>query len=396
MTFVRTIGLLLLTLMTGQLDAQPRSPLPQSYVSDESGLLAADTVRELNRLAATLDDKQRGEIAFLIVRSTGGVDPRRFGAQAFNAWRVGDRQLNNGTLFLLALDDRATEIILGSGIDDGDYTRMANNVMHGEILPRFRQGDFDQGLVAGATAWLQRAYQADLSRPAEAATEPEGDTELDRSAAASAETTATTETVPLSQPTRQPRPTTTPEPQSNIPATVIGVGIIGSVIAAVGWLLYKFLSLLWWFIGSRLVPRTCSRCSGHMTLLSEAQDDAHLTPQQITEEILRSVDHRVFHCPGCGHVEKLVRAAWFSRFMPCATCGSKAVSSTSRTVSSATRYSTGLLEITSTCQHCGAASTSQSVIPRITSSSSSTSWSSSSSRSFGGGSSRGGGASGRF
>lgn len=385
MIIARRLGFIALVLFASVAFAQPRSPLPQSYVSDEYGLLADDTKRELDRLAATLDDKRLGEIGFLIVRTTGGVDPRSYGTQAFNAWGVGDRQLNNGTLFLLALDDRATEIILGSGIDNASYTRMAEDVMRNEILPRFRQGSFDQGLVAGATAWLAKAYRVDLGRLAEMPTEAQG-----VASSAVRDTVARLASPPPpARPASSPTATTKPDPDDRT-ALLVGLTLIGTLAAGALWLLWKVFSALWWLVGSRFFPRKCARCSTPMILLSETEDDRHLTPQQITEERVRSVDHRVFHCPGCGHVDKLVRAAWFSRFQPCASCGSKAVSSVSRTITSATRFSTGLAEITSTCQHCHATSTARHVIARVTSSSSS------SGRSFGGGSSRGGGASGRF
>ena len=53
-------------------------PLPASHVADPRGLLAADTRAELDRLASTLDRAGQGELGFVVISTTGGVDPRRF------------------------------------------------------------------------------------------------------------------------------------------------------------------------------------------------------------------------------------------------------------------------------------------------------------------------------
>jgi uncharacterized protein len=382
----RGMALLAWLLISPWAIALPVSPLPQSYVSDEAGLLAADTRAELDRLASALDQAGRGEVAFLIVRSTGGQDPRRYGTAVFNQWGVGDATRNDGTLFLLAMDDRAAEIVLGLGIDNADFVALANNIMQGEMVPRFRQGSYDQGLVAGANAWLRDAYRLDLTRPSEA---PVGEP-----AAAAADAAASQLGGGGAAPTTAPSSgRATPSDSLNdgdTGALVVGLSILAGLVTGIGFVLYKVFSALWWLIGSRFFPRKCGRCGSTMVLLDEAQDDHHLTPQQLTEERLRSIDHRVFHCPDCGHADKLTRVAWFSRYSPCAACGAKAVRSVSRTITSATTSSTGLAEVTSTCEHCRDVRVTTSVIPRISRSSSRRS------SSFGGGSSRGGGASGRW
>lgn len=377
MALARLLLLLLAGLWTITAAALPPSPLPQSYVSDTEGLLAADTRRELDRLARLLHDSGRGEIGFLVVRSTGGVDPRRYGTEVFNAWGIGHRDRNDGTLILLAREDRAAEIILGGGIDDARHTRIAEAVMQREMVPRFRNGDYDQGLVAGTGAWLREAHGLDLSRPSEApldAGAPVAASPLVGDGAAEAG---------VQQPSRR-------SASGDSSSIAIGLGVLLAVLSGFCWILYKLLSGLWWLLGSRLFPRRCRRCQRTMEQLGEAEDDSHLTPAQLSEERVRSVDYRVFRCPGCGSVDILQRQAWFSRYSPCPACSARTVSSTSDVISAATIHSAGLARVTSTCQHCHDTRVSTRVIPQQTPSSSG------SGRGFGGGSSRGGGASGRW
>ncbi len=388
-------------------------PLPQSYVSDRHNLLAADTRAELDRLAAALDRSDHGQLGVAVIRTTGGVDHRRFATDLFNRWGVGDRRRNDGLLILLAMDDRAAEIILGDGIDNPANRAHAERVMQQQMVPRFREGNYDQAMVSGVTGMLTAAYALDLSRPAElpAATDlpatfagfAEAPMPADRTAAeaagdpaAIAQSTFETDRMPAAAPQPARAPVAADEPraaQEFNGEAAVGLGILGTLAAAVMWLLNKFVRMLWWFTG--FGRRKCSRCNLQMTQLDENTDDLHLSSGEQAEEKLRSVDHRVFLCPACGQVDKVSRRAWFTRYSDCTACKSRALSSMSKTLSAATRYSTGLAEVTSTCQHCGDVKVERRVLPVLPPPSSSSS-SSGSSRSFGGGRSSGGGASGRW
>jgi len=396
------------------------SPLPGSHVADPTGLLAADTRAELDRLAATLDGGGRGQLGFAVVASTEGVDPRRFATQVFNRWGIGDAKRKDGTLILLAKQDRAAEIVLGDGIDTPANRTHAERVMQEAMVPRFRDGNYDQALVAGATQLLQRIYAVDLSRPTEqpqdavlpepqAAQNPAFATNLSDASspssnaapaadfATSVDDVPTTDSAPPAPHVKRPVVIYT-EPTEPTPPGIMALGfsVLAGGAAALLWLIQRILRMLWWFTGSRWLVRKCKNCSTKMQMLSEVADDAHLADGQRTEERLGSVDHRVYLCPRCNHVDHIARRAWFTRYADCSACYSRALSSVSKTLSSATRYSTGLAEVTDTCQHCGKVKVERRVLPVLPPPSSSSSSSSSSGRSFGGGSSSGGGASGRW
>jgi uncharacterized protein len=406
--------ILLLALATGiraeRADQLP-VPLPDSHVSDLRGLLKADTRAELDRLATTLDQAGRGQLAFVVVDSVDSADPRRFATDVFNRWGVGDRTRNDGTLFLLAKRDRAAEIVLGDGIDNAANRRHAERVMQNAMVPRFRGGDYDQGLVAGATQLLQTVYAVDLSRPAEraesgiangdlavpAALLDSGDAPMPLAAdsdqpvqAGSVEYRHAATTAPPASPAGRGKDERNEAPTG---ALAIGLSILAAISAVLVWLLQKILRMLWWFTGSRWFTRKCGACGSGMQLLPEHLDDHHLKPSQLTEERLKSIDHRVFKCPRCGKIEQIARRAWFTRYSDCQSCHSRALSSVSTTLTPATRYSTGLAEVTETCQNCNQVRTEQRVLPVLPPPSSS---SSSSGSSFGGGRSSGGGASGRW
>ncbi len=365
------------------------APLPASYVYDPGNHLAADTRAELDRVATVLDDTGKGQLAFVIIETTAGTQARKFATDLMNRWGVGHAEQDDGTLFLIARADRAAEIVLGDGIDNATRRARAQVVMDEQIVPRLRNGDMDQALVAGATSLLQSVYSVDLSQPSEAPAAPPA-------ALLDANTEAQSRPAVVDDVAGAPLPAERVDTKQSQPSTGFMAGFLAVVAAAFAfilWVIWKILSGLWGLVGSPLMPRRCRACRQKMQVLGEVEDDAHLTAGELSEERLKSVNHRVFLCPDCNGVEKLAKRAWFSSYANCPSCQSRAMSRTSRTITAATRYSTGLAEVTETCQHCQHSATSQQSTPCLPPPSSS---SSSGGRSYGGGSSSGGGASGRW
>jgi uncharacterized protein len=149
-------------------------------------------------------------------------------------------------------------------------------------------------------------------------------------------------------------------------------------------------------------PRVCETCHQPRERLAEDDDDAHLSAGQQREEDLRSVDYDVWFCARCNDPLVLRYGAWFSGYRSCTSCGFKTMTSSSTTLRAATQYSTGLVRVTETCNHCSHVHSYERVTAQLpkpsSSSSSSSSWSSSSRSSggFGGGRSSGGGSSGSW
>lgn len=148
-------------------------------------------------------------------------------------------------------------------------------------------------------------------------------------------------------------------------------------------------------------PRTCKDCGRPRQLLGEAEDDAHLTAGEKTEERVGSVDYDVWWCGACQDALVLDYSSWFSGHSSCPQCRNRTRSSRTTTLQRATEYSGGLERIDESCAHCSYTNSYTRTTARLQrTKTSSSSWSSSSSRSssssFGGGRSSGGGSSGSW
>ncbi|MDX8353156.1 TPM domain-containing protein [Cognatiyoonia sp. IB215182] len=344
-------GALLLLLSFGAAFAQSFPPDNDFYVNDYADLL---TDAEEDELRATLDELfQARDIEFTVLTiprmldygHTGSIES--FATALFNYWGIGDADRNDGLLLLVSRFDRELRIEVGAGYGDtlnGPMQRVINN----KIVPYFRLDDYPAGIRAGVdeiifqvtdrypgeydSPWIERAWNG-----------------------------------------------------------------FKRLLVNLGWWLIAPFALVSPFV-VRLIrrmqrnrPRICPNDGSRMRRYLEETEDDSLSPGQLVEERLESVDYDVWYCDRCDHVTIEGYRAWFSRYGACRECGFRTVEGESRTIRAATYSSTGLREADYNCHHCNAHYTVQSTIPKKRKSSSS-----SRSGSRGGGRSSGGGASGSW
>lgn len=144
------------------------SPRPEGWVVDLTGTLPIDTVTELNRLSDEVKVRTGAELAVVVIPTTGGADPHAFAARLLDAWGIGKAGKNNGVLVFTALDDQATEIILGGGLDGEDRGREIEAIVQGEMMPRFRGGNPVEAIRNGVQSCAARVLGVDFPMAAPA------------------------------------------------------------------------------------------------------------------------------------------------------------------------------------------------------------------------------------
>jgi uncharacterized protein len=365
--FLLVIAAALATGVVSAVAQQPTSipsPRPTGWVVDQTGTLDASAIATLNALGNEVHARDGAELAVVVIPTTRGRDHRRFAADLFNHWGLGDRSRHNGLLVFVAINDRAAEIVLGDGIDsDADLVR-SERIMQQIMVPQFRAGKPGAAVLDGAQACAREFFSVGGEPTTDRAVE------LERS---NATTSASA-----------PRTSTASQQGWRFwPGTIGGA----MVVAVVGWIGGRS-----WMRHRR---RRCPQCRTSMVRLDEAADDAHLTDAERVEERVRSVDYDIWHCPACGATAKLRYGRFFSGYAACPQCHAATLSSKSETIVAATTVSTGRLRVHEHCEACKHDNVYVRVIPVRTETKSRSS-SGSSSSGFGGGRSSGRGASGRW
>jgi uncharacterized protein len=121
-------------------------------VVDEADILNAETRQNIATISADAERRTSTQIVVATVKSLQGVPIEDYGYQLGRAWGIGQKGKNNGVLLLVAPNDREVRIEVGYGLE-GDMTdAQSKAIIERVILPRFRTGDFNAGVLAGAAA----------------------------------------------------------------------------------------------------------------------------------------------------------------------------------------------------------------------------------------------------
>lgn len=306
------------------------SPRPRSsWVADLAEVIPPDAEARIDAKVDALQRDLTVEIAVVSVRAIDG-NPKEFATELFNRWGIGSANANNGALVLLVVDARRVEIEVGYGLEATLPDSTVGALLDQHVLPYFRAGDFGAGLEAAVDA-LDASVRRDPASAAEGTGGAVGVPGGGGGAAASSG-------------------------GSEVDGTLVAGGAAGTVVVG-------GLGVAWMLAERR--RRQCPVCKKEMLLLDEQADDAHLSAGQRAEERVGSVNYEVRTCQEHDVLVVIPRRAWFSGYGTCGKCKSRTSYTRSRTLTSATRHSEGLAEVTTHCEHCGFHAVTHRTIPRL-------------------------------
>jgi uncharacterized protein len=150
-SFLRALSLVALLLLPALARAQDTPPLPEfvGFVNDRANLLDTQTRGQLEAFLDQLKRKTGAEFAVLTVQTTEPLDPREYKVAVFNKWGLGKRGEDDGLLLLIAVNEREALFETGYGLEGALPDGMQSRIFRRAMQPRFREGDFAGGIIAG-------------------------------------------------------------------------------------------------------------------------------------------------------------------------------------------------------------------------------------------------------
>jgi uncharacterized protein len=135
-------------------------PAPTGYVNDFAQLLTTEQAKSLDTQLKQFDEKTGNEIAVATVNTIGDDTVEEFTVRAFEEWKIGKEDKDNGVLLLVAKDDRRLRIEVGYGLEGTITDAKAGSIIRNHISPRFAEGNYYAGITAGL-AQLQSEISQD-------------------------------------------------------------------------------------------------------------------------------------------------------------------------------------------------------------------------------------------
>jgi uncharacterized protein len=136
--------------------AAPVFPHLSGRVVDGANILSPATESALTAKLAALEASNSRQLVVVTLASLGGYEISDYGYQLGRHWGIGQGKLNNGALLIIAPAERRVRIEVGYGLEPILTDAMSSVIINTRITQRFRQGDYDGGVVAGVDALVEQ------------------------------------------------------------------------------------------------------------------------------------------------------------------------------------------------------------------------------------------------
>lgn len=375
------------------------------WVADVAEILSPASEAEINGMISALEAENGSEMAVVTVPETEPLTPKAFATELFNRWGIGKQGEDNGVLFLVSVGDRRMEVEAGYGAEAVLPDARVGRILDQYVVPEFRQGDYEQGILQGTEAIVAAMRSGDFDAVASTPATNRG--YLPILALGSGMVAIATFVI-----TRLRGRTTFITPQGytrygqgylnstgiflsgSVVIVAIGIGIflfvtsvvLFSIFLVLCFTFYPFLVEILKTIRYRQRSQHscfCETCKQPMQKLAdEALSDRLVDPEKVAQQ-LNSVHYEGWHCPRCYPeplklpMSRRVRQApppdfhLFAHaesgsFATCPTCQELTMVGQSDIVERPTTYRQGRRRIIYDCRSCSYHTERQELIPKLT------------------------------
>lgn len=139
-------------------DGLPARPEPQKLVNDFTGTtLSSSEVQRLEQKLENFSNETSNQIAIVIANDIGDLTPVEFATRLGEKWGVGKGKFDNGIVILVQPNTRDLTIAVGYGLEGTIPDLATKKIREEEMNPRFKSGQYYEGLDAGTTVLMQLA-----------------------------------------------------------------------------------------------------------------------------------------------------------------------------------------------------------------------------------------------
>lgn len=149
------LGVILISLLQVEITYGLDIPALKGRVNDYGNIISPATENQIEQFLTNLEQSDSTQIAVLTIPSLQGEVLEEFSLKVVENWKIGQAEFDNGALLLVAVGDRKVRIEVGYGLEGTLTDLQAGRIIRNVILPHFKQGNFDQGIIDGTSAMIQ-------------------------------------------------------------------------------------------------------------------------------------------------------------------------------------------------------------------------------------------------
>lgn len=123
---------------------------PTGFVNDFAQILTAEQKQALEQSLRDFEVQTTHEISVVTIPSLDGDVIEQYANELFADWKIGKEGVDNGVLLLIALEDKKVRIEVGYGLEGALTDAESKYIIDKVIIPAFKNGQFAEGVQAGA------------------------------------------------------------------------------------------------------------------------------------------------------------------------------------------------------------------------------------------------------
>ena len=124
-------------------------------VVDGAGVLSESTQTELTDMLAAHERATGQQVVVVTLDSLEGYTIEDYGYQLGRYWGIGQKGKNTGALLIVVPKEHKVRIEVGYGLEGTLTDASSRTIIENDILPSFKRGDFNAGVLAGTTSILK-------------------------------------------------------------------------------------------------------------------------------------------------------------------------------------------------------------------------------------------------
>jgi uncharacterized protein len=129
-------------------------PKLTGYINDYADMLSPATEAQLQQELRSFEQTDSTQIVIVTIPSLEGDVLEEFSIKVAESWKIGQKGIDNGVIFLVSKQDRKIRIEVGRGLEGRLTDLMAGRIVDLAVKPRFKRGDFDGGFITGVHALI--------------------------------------------------------------------------------------------------------------------------------------------------------------------------------------------------------------------------------------------------
>lgn len=146
------------------ISAQTEIPTITKFATDLTGTLSQSELDDLNRTLSIYQDSTSNQVVFLMISSLNEKPIEEYALEVSRKNSIGQKERNNGILFIVAKDDKQMRIEVGYGLEGALPDALSGSILRNEVRPYFKSGDYFDGIKGGLNSIIAATkgeYKAD-------------------------------------------------------------------------------------------------------------------------------------------------------------------------------------------------------------------------------------------